>query len=84
MRSMPTDLDLVVGASHMFQLTIGGPPSEIAGAEHDPFAAEEWIGHVALGRQGRIVEVAGGYTVATAPHLAHLTDTAWPPILSRT
>ena len=74
-------LDLVVQAAQVFELSIGGPAAQVAGAEHQATFAQKGVGAVALGRQFGVGHIAAGDAVTATPHFANFADGAGLQIL---
>ncbi len=71
--AVAADLDLLVGAAQVLQLTVGAPAHQVAGAVHPRARAAEGAGHEPRRRQAGPSRVPGGH--AAAGHV-QLTDHA--------
>ena len=58
LNSESTNFHLIVHAADIFQHTVAAPARQVARLIHAAARHAEWIGHEALGRQCRLVEIA--------------------------
>jgi hypothetical protein len=68
------ELDLVIAPTQKFQVTVGLVAGAIAGPVEARAGPAERVGHEALGREGRAVEIAAGEARASQVQLAGYPD----------
>nr|WP_271413618.1 hypothetical protein [Streptomyces lienomycini] len=62
--------ELVVGAAEVFEVAVGVPAGEVAGAVHAPAGGAVGVGGEAVGGEGGLVEVAAGESGGVGVELA--------------